>query len=131
AAADSDVGELERSAERYELGFEAALASRHDLAALSAAVAMIYLYGVVRRESKQGLRWASRADALQHRVGGNLRLGLQLLTNRASTYSMGGDEARARASYDEALALAREAGDEMYVATIINNLGALYGEGRH
>jgi len=126
ASADGEIGNFEAAMENNELAFEAALASRHDPQAFQAAVAMVFLYGVHRHEPKQGLRWASRAEALRRRLGDDPRLRIQLQTNRANLHANTGDDAEAQGAYDEALALAHELGDELLVARITNNLGAFH-----
>jgi tetratricopeptide (TPR) repeat protein len=125
----ADDGRYDEARDLLDLAFETALASRYDVLALDVATDLTFFHGVLRREPDEAHRWARRAEALHQRVAGNEKLRLQLLSNWASVYALAGDDARARALYDEALTIVRGLEEPHAIAMMLNNLGAFHATG--
>lgn len=125
----ADRGEYDRAVELANLAFETTLASRHDLWAYRVATELLFLHGVERRETTEAHRWGRRAAALGKRLGDDPTRRMQLLSNWASVYAVAGDDAQARAHYDEALGIVRELDEPLNLANVLNNMGAFHAQG--
>ncbi|MCA9704601.1 MAG: serine/threonine protein kinase [Myxococcales bacterium] len=123
-----DEGDLEQAVALGNRAFEAALGCRHDHLAFEVATDLLFWYGVDRREPEAAHRWGRLAQALQRRLGTEPKRELQLLSNLASVHAIYGEDDRARALYDEALALVRRLDAPIPLATVLNNIGSYHAE---
>ncbi|MCH9683064.1 MAG: protein kinase, partial [Deltaproteobacteria bacterium] len=119
-------GKIERAVEFANEAFEIALRGRHDEMAYQAATYLTFLHGARMREPERGLEWGRRAEALWIRNGSRPHSHMPLLSNLATTRIQQGKPVEALERYEQALIIARQAGNPLALSRLLNNLGAFY-----
>ena len=111
-----------------EAAWWTALASRDDLAAVSAAIALAEL-AATQRQGEPGRVWSSNAQALIERQGGEAGYQAQVLAVRGRLLELEGHLQEALASYLEALALYERAlgPEHLDVAQTLVSIGRIHG----
>jgi tetratricopeptide (TPR) repeat protein len=103
--AEETLGQHDRAAASLRAGLHEALAARHDRLHAELAVRLVWLHGVLRRDSPRAASWAEHADAALRAIGGDPLLGPRLLDHRGAIASQDHDDPAAERLHRAAIAL--------------------------
>jgi len=122
------LGRTEEAVAAFEEAYTAATAAGHDAVAADAAAMLSFVVGERQAKHEVGLKWALTARAHAVRPAAEPGAEALALSNEATIHNRRGDFARARASYERALALQEQAfgPDDVRLAFTLNGLAIVH-----